>query len=156
QPESDRASERTLAVCLALVAGYVDACGFRTFGTFVSFMSGNTTQAGLLLGQRQTAAAMSYVIAILCFVGGSITGTSMTQPVSRRSRQFLFTTVSVLLGISTVIMQAGSPDSRLMILMLASSMGMMNTALSRVGSEGVSLTFVTGGLSRVGSHLAMA
>ena len=53
-------------------------------------------------------------------------------------------------------MQAGSPDSRLMILMLSSSMGMMNTALARVGSASVSLTFVTGGLSRLGSQVAMA
>src|SRR5262245_23239667 len=119
-------------------------------------MSGNTTQAGLLLGQRQTAAALPYVVAILCFTGGSFAGTWITQPVSRRSRQLLFTTVSVFLGITTAIMQAGAPDSRLMILMLSSSMGMLNSALACVGSEGVKFTFGTGGLSRLGSHLAMA
>jgi uncharacterized membrane protein YoaK (UPF0700 family) len=35
-------------------------------------------------------------------------------------------------------------------------MGAMNTALSRVGSQSVSLTFVTGTLSRLGMHLALA
>ena len=35
-------------------------------------------------------------------------------------------------------------------------MGIMNSALSRVGAQSVSLTFVTGTLSRVGSHLALA
>ena len=36
------------------------------------------------------------------------------------------------------------------------AMGIMNSALSRVGAQSVSLTFVTGTLSRVGSHLALA
>jgi uncharacterized membrane protein YoaK (UPF0700 family) len=35
-------------------------------------------------------------------------------------------------------------------------MGMVNPALSQVGSESVSLTFVTGTLSRIGNHLALA
>ena len=35
-------------------------------------------------------------------------------------------------------------------------MGVFNSALSRVGAQAVSLTFVTGTLSRVGSHLALA
>jgi uncharacterized membrane protein YoaK (UPF0700 family) len=35
-------------------------------------------------------------------------------------------------------------------------MGAMNTALSRVGDKSVSLTFVTGTLSRIGIQLALA
>jgi uncharacterized membrane protein YoaK (UPF0700 family) len=35
-------------------------------------------------------------------------------------------------------------------------MGLMNNTLSRVGAEAVSLTFVTGTLNRLGSHLALA
>ena len=35
-------------------------------------------------------------------------------------------------------------------------MGVMNCALARVGAQPVSLTFVTGSLSRVGSNLALA
>jgi len=35
-------------------------------------------------------------------------------------------------------------------------MGMMNPALSKVGVESVSLTFVTGTLNRTGGHLAAA
>jgi uncharacterized membrane protein YoaK (UPF0700 family) len=40
--------------------------------------------------------------------------------------------------------------------MLSIAMGMMNPAVSRVGSEPVSLTFVTGTLNKVGNHLALA
>jgi uncharacterized membrane protein YoaK (UPF0700 family) len=35
-------------------------------------------------------------------------------------------------------------------------MGILNTTLSRVGSIQVSVTFVTGTLSRIGTHLALA
>lgn len=35
-------------------------------------------------------------------------------------------------------------------------MGVMNTALSRIGGLAVSLTFVTGTLSKLGLHLALA
>ena len=66
-----RPTERTLAISLALIAGYVDACSVRTFGTYVSFMSGNTTQTGALFGQGQLDAASPFVVAIVCFVGRS-------------------------------------------------------------------------------------
>ena len=36
------------------------------------------------------------------------------------------------------------------------AMGMLNPALSKIGAESVSLTFVTGTLSRIGGHLASA
>ena len=35
-------------------------------------------------------------------------------------------------------------------------LGMMNPAFSKIGAESVSLTFVTGNLSRIGGHLASA
>jgi uncharacterized membrane protein YoaK (UPF0700 family) len=47
-------------------------------------------------------------------------------------------------------------DAAVGIAILSLSMGMMNTTLSRVGGEPVSLTFVTGDLNRIGSHLALA
>ena len=42
------------------------------------------------------------------------------------------------------------------IAIVSVAMGIMNVALSRVGAQPVSLTFVTGSLSRVGSILALA
>ena len=42
------------------------------------------------------------------------------------------------------------------IAMLSVAMGMMNPALSTIGAESVSLTFMTGMLSRIGGHLAAA
>jgi uncharacterized membrane protein YoaK (UPF0700 family) len=149
-------TQRTLAISLALVAGYVDGCGLRAFGTYVSFMSGNTTQTGLLLGQGHVRAALPSAVAIVSFVGGSFAGTWLMHSVTRRPLSLLFITVAALLASAGAVMHSGSAHSRLMIALLACAMGMMNTTLAHVGSETVSLTFVTGNLSRVGSHLALA
>jgi uncharacterized membrane protein YoaK (UPF0700 family) len=42
------------------------------------------------------------------------------------------------------------------IAMLSLAMGMMNPALTKIGAESVSITFMTGTLSRIGGHLAAA
>jgi uncharacterized membrane protein YoaK (UPF0700 family) len=41
----------TVAICLSLIAGYLDGDRFLVLGTHVSFMSGNTTFSGLEIGQ---------------------------------------------------------------------------------------------------------
>jgi uncharacterized membrane protein YoaK (UPF0700 family) len=50
----------------------------------------------------------------------------------------------------------GTWNAAVEIALLSVAMGMMNPALSKVGVESVSLTFVTGTLSRIGGHLAAA
>jgi uncharacterized membrane protein YoaK (UPF0700 family) len=147
---------RTVAICLALVAGYVDAVGLRVVKTYVSFMSGNTTQAGAQLGQGRLTSALPFVLAIVFFVGGSFAGTLLAHAAPVRSRQVLFAAVAALLCATIGVIPAQSATTEVAIAMLASAMGMMNTTVSQIGSEGVSLTFVTGNLSRLGRHLALA
>jgi uncharacterized membrane protein YoaK (UPF0700 family) len=149
-------TEGRLAICLALIAGYVDAYGLRAFGTYVSFMSGNTTQAGATTGEGNPLAALPAALAIVFFVAGSFAGTCLAHSGLRQSRQVLFGVVAALLAAAVGVVQPGSPDAKIGIAILSLAMGMMNNTLSRVGSEAVSLTFVTGNLNRVGSHLALA
>jgi uncharacterized membrane protein YoaK (UPF0700 family) len=144
-----------MAICLALLAGYVDTAGFRFFATYVSFMSGNTTQTGVQLGQGRLAAALPFLVAIVFFVAGSFAGTLLAHAAGW-SRQLLFTLVAALLYATHVLIQTHSVSAKVEIAMLASAMGMTNTTVSQVGSEGVSVTFVTGNLSRLGRHLALA
>lgn len=152
----DARPARGLAVCLALVAGYVDAYGLRAFATYVSFMSGNTTQTGTLLGQGQFTAAVTSALAIMAFVAGSVAGTWLSHTGWRHSRQFLFGLVALALAAVIALTQLGALDTAAGIATLSLAMGMANTTLSRVGGEPVSLTFVTGDLNRIGGHLAMA
>ena len=79
--------EWALAIFLALMAGYLDGYGLLVLGTYVSFMSGNTTTVGLRSGQGNFHAALPSAIAVLFFVTGSFLGTLFSQSRFRHSRQ---------------------------------------------------------------------
>jgi uncharacterized membrane protein YoaK (UPF0700 family) len=143
-----QAQER-FAAGLAMIAGYVDAYGYFTFKTYVSFMSGNTTQTGYLTGQGDFAAAMPTLLAIVCFVIGAFTGTWLAHSGTPQARRLRFV---VSIGL-TPLGWSGSPVG---IATLSVAMGIMNSALSHVGVLPVNVTFVTGTLSKMGTHLALA
>jgi uncharacterized membrane protein YoaK (UPF0700 family) len=144
-----------LAICVALVAGYLDAYALRTLGVFVSFMSGNTTMAGLRSGEGHLMSALAPALAIPSFVTGSFAGTWITSYRNRYSHRLLFLVSAILLCI--ILILAPRESLRMVnIAVLSIATGLLNPALSRVGSESVSITFVTGTLSRLGRHLALA
>jgi uncharacterized membrane protein YoaK (UPF0700 family) len=141
-----------------MTAGYVDAFAVRTYGVYVSFMSGNTTQTGSMIGQEKLLAAVPAALAILFFVIGSIAGTWLTKSSLRQSRLILFAAIAALLAVIIGGTQLGNQalSANLCISMLCMAMGLMNTTQSQIGGEPMSLTFVTGTLNRIGSHLALA
>jgi uncharacterized membrane protein YoaK (UPF0700 family) len=59
-----------LAAALAMIAGFIDAYGIITYGVFVSFMSGNTTQTGYQTAEGLFGPASLSALAILFFVVG--------------------------------------------------------------------------------------
>jgi uncharacterized membrane protein YoaK (UPF0700 family) len=64
-------NEEWLAARLAMVAGFVDAYGIITYGVYLSFMSGNTTQTGYQTAEGAFGPASLSALAILFFVGGA-------------------------------------------------------------------------------------
>ena len=83
-----------------MIAGFIDAYGMITYGVYVSFMSGNTTQTGYQAAEGAFGPASLSALAILFFVVGSFAGTLLassrdgyarrsciawSQPRSRRS-----------------------------------------------------------------------
>jgi uncharacterized membrane protein YoaK (UPF0700 family) len=154
----DARAERRLAICLALIAGNVDAYGLLAYGTYVSFMSGNTTQTGSMTGQGRPLAALPSALAILFFVAGSFAGTWLTHSTLRHSRQVLFGAIAALLAMIIGGTQVGNPALHAggYIATLSLAMGLINTTLSHIGAEPVNLTFVTGTLNKMGHHLALA
>jgi uncharacterized membrane protein YoaK (UPF0700 family) len=144
------------AVFLALMAGYLDGYGLLFLGTYVSFMSGNTTFAGLKSGQGNVQAALPSAIAIVFFVTGSFLGNLLTQSKLRHSHRLAFGVIAGLLATVAGVERHGLWNATAEIALLSLAMGVMNPALSKVGAESVSLTFVTGTLSRIGGHLASA
>jgi uncharacterized membrane protein YoaK (UPF0700 family) len=152
----DVRAERRLAICLALMAGYVDAYGLVVLSTYVSFMSGNTTQTGAMTGQGNLAAALPSTVAIVFFVAGCFAGTWLIHSELRYSRQLLFGVAAALLAVVVGGTQLAPLDAEVCIATLSLAMGMMNTTLGKVGAEPVSLTFVTGTLNKLAQHLALA
>jgi uncharacterized membrane protein YoaK (UPF0700 family) len=150
-----RSAER-LAAALAMIAGFVDAYGMITYGVYVSFMSGNTTQTGYQAAEGAFGAASLSALAILFFVVGSFAGTLIVEFAGRYARRVLYCMVAAALAAIVGLTHFGMLSGAFAIAAISVAMGVMNNALSRVGAQAVSLTFVTGSLSRVGSSLALA
>jgi uncharacterized membrane protein YoaK (UPF0700 family) len=144
------------AVFLALIAGYLDGYGLLFLGTYVSFMSGNTTFAGLKSGQGNFQAALPSATAIVFFVTGSFLGNLLRQSKLRYSHRLIFGVIAGLLATVAGLERHDMWNVPAEIAMLSLAVGMMNPAMSKVGAESVSLTFVTGTLNRIGGHLAAA
>jgi uncharacterized membrane protein YoaK (UPF0700 family) len=145
-----------LAFSLAMIAGYLDGYGLCFLGTYVSFMSGNTTSTGLKSGQGDFHAALPSALAILFFVTGSFLGNLLSQSRLRYVHRVTFGLIASGLAIIVAVECWGVRDIFFEIGLLCLAMGMMNPVLTKIGSESISLTFVTGTLNRIGGHLASA
>jgi uncharacterized membrane protein YoaK (UPF0700 family) len=147
--------ERALAACMTLSAGYLDGYGLLALGTYVSFMSGNTTMTGVKTGQGALFAALIPATAIVSFVAGSGVGSLIKQSRLRRPATTILILISVLLS-AVAVMGASVAFKGVDIAVLSFAMGMANPVLAKIGGESISLTFMTGTLSRIGGHLGFA
>ena len=160
RPERSKLAEvrnaELLAAALAMIAGFIDAYGFITYGVYVSFMSGNTTQTGYQTAEGAFGPASLSALAILFFVVGSFAGTLLVQAAGRLARRAVFGLVAAALAEVVGLTYFGFLSVGFGIAIVSVAMGVMNSALSRVGAQSVSVTFITGTLSRVGANLALA
>lgn len=145
--------DQTLAVCLAALAGYVDAIAFVDFGGFfVSFMSGNSTRLAVGLAHGSAAAAIAAGL-IGSFVLGVAVG-SLTGHFARTYRR-----VAVLLLVATLLAGAamlGKNYEAAAIAIMAFAMGAKNAVFERDGEVQIGLTYMTGTLVKLGQRLAAA
>jgi uncharacterized membrane protein YoaK (UPF0700 family) len=145
-----------LAAGLAMIAGFIDAYGMITYGVYVSFMSGNTTQAGYQAAEGAFGAAALSALAILFFLAGSFAATLLAQFAGRRARRLVYGVVAASLTAIVGSTELGALPGSAAIASISFAMGIMNNALSHVGAQSVSVAFVTGALSRLGASLAFA
>src|SRR6266481_2665269 len=94
-----------LAVALAMIAGFLDAYGMITYRTYLSFMSGNTTQAGYQIGQAKFGPGLySVLLAIVFFVCGSFAGALLAHSSVRRIWRLVFgviaTSLALIIGLA--------------------------------------------------------
>lgn len=145
-----------LGIGLAMIAAYVDGFGLLTFRTYLSFMSGNTTQTGSGFGRGEFALVVPSAVAILFFVAGVVAGNLLRLAVRRDSRDLAFAGIGGLLLLVVCDLQLGWFSDSVRIAVLSLGMGVMNTTLSTVGNEQVNVAFVTGTLNRFAKHVALA
>ncbi|MFF0815708.1 YoaK family protein [Rhodococcus sp. NPDC003318] len=152
--DADRATF-AIAALLAALAGYVDAMGFITLGGFfVSFMSGNTTQAGVALVDGQWHPVLVGASVVALFVLGVTAGSVLGHLAGRRRRPAVMALVAVLISVATVCSAFGPDQAVIAALTLA--MGIENTVFDGSSASSISLTYVTGTLVKVGRGIAAA
>jgi uncharacterized membrane protein YoaK (UPF0700 family) len=142
------------AAILALFSGYVDSYCLLNYGVYASFMSGNTTQAGAHAGLGKLVQAAPSLLPIPLFVAGIFVGTLLVRANPRYASRRQIELVAVLWAIGTASAYLRSA-AWFSIAILGFAMGVMNTTITRVGGQPVSLGFVTGDLNSLAQHLAL-
>src|SRR5277367_6016685 len=117
-----------LAAALAMIAGFVDAYGMITYGVFVSFMSGNTTQTGYQTAEGAFGLASLSALAILFFVLGAFAGTLLVQFAGRLARPLVFGVVATALAMIIGLTEFGLLSGGAAIAAISFAMGIMNSA----------------------------
>ncbi len=147
-------TRRGLALSLVLsgVAGYVDAIGFiDTGGFFVSFMSGNSTQAGVDILEQGLASSLLPLTLVVAFVLGVAAGAMIGGNGRRRAWAVAASASAVALS---AVLAAVVPTSPARFWMLAFAMGALNTLYLSDGRARVAITYATGTLVRLGLAVA--
>ncbi len=142
-----------LAVVLAGIAGFVDAIGFvHLGGYFVSFMSGNTTRLAAGTAQEQGEVVAVTAALLAAFFLGVVVGaiTALIGP----PRSAVLWVVTATQAAAAILAQFGFATAGLIL--MASSMGMLNSVFQRHGEVTVGLTYMTGTLVKAGQRLVDA
>jgi uncharacterized membrane protein YoaK (UPF0700 family) len=145
----------TQATIMTALAGFVDAVGYTAMGhLYLSFMSGNTTQFGMAVANRDGYVVGWAGAVIAAFVLGAFLG-SVLQAAEGRTRMPL-----VLACELTCLISAWSLDgwlaTNVALLFVAVAMGTQNAIHKSIAGAAAGKSFITGALFGVGDALARA
>jgi uncharacterized membrane protein YoaK (UPF0700 family) len=143
----------SVAVCLAALAGFVDALAFQQLGLFASFMSGNSTRIGVGLGAYDPGTARLAGALVLSFVTGVVVASIVARRWEQWRKPAVMTVVTLLLAVARVVADWHGTDT---VLLLAVAMGAANGVFIREGEVSIGVTYMTGSLVRLGQRLAGA
>lgn len=149
-----QSSQERLAVFMAILAGYADVAGYTKLKTYVSFMSGNTTQLGLNIAHQTFNIALPPLIAIVCFTAGIYFGNFLVilKPFHSHKRNAWI--VAFMMFMYVLLTSLFNIPVFFAIALLSFSIGIMNTVISSVGKQSVNTGFVTGTLNSLAKELA--
>lgn len=146
----------TVAMCLAMLAGFVDVIGFLHLGGyFLSFMSGNTTRLAAATVQEHWGDASLVASIIATFVLGAFLGTIVGNLAGHHHMPFaVLSLVTFLLVAAIGVFEQG--HAKPSVILMAASMGAVNTVFQRDGDIVIGVTYMTGTLVKIGQRLAQA
>ena len=132
---------------MAFLSGAADVCGLaKLHDAFVAFMSGNITQWAFSLGRSDWPQAVRFAELPPLFVAGSILGGVIAFKAGRRHATAVTLAVAAMLLVPVVL-----PATEVAALTVA--MGALNAAVNRAGKVTVGVTYITGGLARLGQGI---
>lgn len=145
---------RLLAICLAGLAGFVDAVGFlKLGGLFASFMSGNSTRLAVGIAEHRTTAALAGSL-IAAFLVGVVGGSLLASAAGEARKTVVLAAVSLILAVAAALGQLDA--GHVVGIVMALAMGCANTVFQRDGEVSIGVTYMTGTLVKCGQHIAAA
>lgn len=142
---------------LTALAGYVDALGFlRLGGLYTSFMSGNTTQFAVYVGETDWSRTLLPLGLVAAFLTGAILGSVIAILVPDRWATPAVLAFETVLIVTALVIGLSLPEPRAASLAIAAAMGAQNAVLARVKGFRAGTTFVTGALFSFGQKIAEA
>ncbi|MAW98891.1 MAG: DUF1275 family protein [Sphingomonas sp.] len=144
-----------IALLLAALAGFVDVLAYTSIGGyFASFMSGNTTQFGIGLGDSDWGPVFTAGSLLLAFLCGVVISAIVADAVRGPAHGVVMLSCTLFLVLAAILQMTGFTG--LAVLSLAAAMGAENGVFSRDGDIRIGLTYMTGTLVRFGQRLANA
>jgi uncharacterized membrane protein YoaK (UPF0700 family) len=144
-----------IAICLAALAGFIDALAFvQLGGFFASFMSGNSTRLGVSLATGLRGDATTAGALILSFVSGVMLASVIARARPKESMTAVMAAMTLLLLIAAAV--GSFLPGMTALLLLAVAMGAANGVFHRDGEVTFGVTYLTGSLVRMGQKLAGA
>lgn len=141
-----------IAAYLSAVAGYVDAIGFLYLGGFfVSFMTGNSTRAGVGIAEgAQSALVAAGLVGV--FVLGVVVGSTVRFIAKKSPHTAIVGLTCALLTAAAAFGMSGLPVAAVVAMTLA--MGAENTIFEKDGEVRIGLTYMTGTVVKLGQRIA--
>nr|WP_231895811.1 DUF1275 family protein [Gordonia sp. LAM0048] len=141
-----------IAAALLFVAGLIDAIAFFVLkGSFVAFMSGNSTIMGAsaAAGRWSTIALVAGLV--VAFFSGAAGGAAISRWGGKHAPVWILGAVTGALLAGTVVALAASPTAGMIVVAVAT--GAINSALSHTSTVQGGLTYVTGTLVKSAHEL---
>jgi uncharacterized membrane protein YoaK (UPF0700 family) len=150
-----------LAISLSWIGGYTNVVLFLACGAFVSHMTGNSTQFGLALIERDGTHLLHFGFLLLCFWLGAVSSAFMTESAQRRgvrskyilpmaAEGALLSTLAILLNYQNVTGRHDAGLYNAMAFLAAFAMGLQNATITEISGAVIRTTHLTGVITDFG------